>query len=462
MRPDGRATMEFQVEEKSPVSRRVEAQVSGKALGAEENKAYNRLRKTAKVNGFRKGRIPNGVLRKMYGQQVRADAMQQLVQRSMESIIGDIPNLIHVSPWKVVEARNTDGGFTFEVEVEVRPALEVGDYKGVEIKAPRVEVEDSAIDAELEKLQEQYTSLAEVEDRDKCDTGDLVSIDYAARGEGEIANLKNDDQLVEIGSGTAIAGLEDGLVGATLGETVEVEVTLPDPFPAIADMAGQKIILEVTPKVIKHKVVPALDDEFAKDTGRGDTLAELRTSIGDEKREEAEKGRAQHIDDAILAALRDANPVELPEGYIEQRAQERTQQTLSQFLQQGLPQDFLTQYASQLMSGAREEVRQSVHNEVIVESIAESEGVEISDDERESWLEARAEEAGQPLSQLRRMYTSADMAPVLDANVRREKVLELLRAEAKVEDVDPSELVDAPEAPAEDGDDADSEASEEG
>lgn len=429
--------MDFQVDEKGPVLRRVEGTITGEALGEEERKAYAKLRTSSKLKGFRHGKVPRSVLQRMYGKQVRAESMQVLVQDAVKEIVEDIPDLIHVSPWRLLDEETTDGGFRFELEVEIKPEVEVSDYSGLEVAAPPAVVSDEQVEEAIEQLREQFTTLEPVTDRDVCEPGDLVSIDYEAEGEGPLEQLRNTEQLVELGSGTAIPGLEAGLEGAKLGEERRIEVQMPDPFPAIPQVAGETIALKVTPRAIKQKQVPELDDELARQTGEAETLDELRQTHRERLETQAAERRSAAVRRRVLETLRERFPFELPQGYIDSRTEQRMAEQRRYLMAQGISPE----YVNQLLGGARdtlrEEVARSVQDEVILASVARQEQIEVSDEEREAYLTERAERTQMPPARLKRLYATPEMRESLDMELRLEKALDLLVERATVVDEEP-------------------------
>lgn len=424
--------MDFQVEEKGPVLRRVAGRIAGEALDAEERKAYAKLRTTSKLKGFRQGKVPRAVLERMFGRQVRMDSMQTLVQRAMLTIVDDIPGLIHVSPWRVVDERLEDGGFRFEVDVEIKPEVELSDYKGLEVEASSSSVDDAVVEAELERLRAEQGTLEDVTDRDVCQSGDTVRIDYEAEGEGAAEQLRNSGQVVELGSGTALEGLEAGLEGARVDEERRIELTLPESFQGLPELAGQTVVLKVTPRSIQRKVLPELDDAFAKQTGQAETLAELTEKTRARLEGEAAARRKTEIERGVLDRLRERFPFELPHGYIESRTEERIRDQVRYFVQQGLPEELALQVFQGSRDGLRLEVMRQVQDEVLLAAVARQEGLEATEEDREAHLVQRAEQTRTPVARVRRLYATPEMRDLLDTQIRLDKALALLVEHAQV------------------------------
>ena len=431
--------MEARVEEKGQVLRHVSVQVSGEVYRQEQNKAYSDLSKRAKLKGFRKGKVPRSVLKKMYGRQVRADAMRILGSQELQAAVSKIENILHVSTWTIDEEKTEDGGFAFSVDVEVKPELEPKGYLGLDVEVSPVVVTEEEVDEQIEHLRTHYTTFEPVEGRDIAETGDVLTIDFKAIGGGPLEKFQADDQTVELGSGRSIAGLEDALVGAKAGESLEVVITLPETYSPSPDLAGESITLEVEVKAIKTKIIPELDDEFARDTGEAETLDELKTKTRERLEEAKKAAQREEASDKVRAQLREEISFELPHGYIQERANHFLNDQAKGLVQRGLDADQAKQLVELRREQITQDVSQHIQDEFILDAIAAREEIQVEEEARSSFLRTRAEQTGLPVAQLVKIYQSPGMSEHLDIEVKRQQVLDMIVDQANLIEVEPKE-----------------------
>src|SRR5690554_3167239 len=336
--------MPYEVEETGNLTRLVTVTVPADERKSRVNKELKKLAKTVKIRGFRKGAVPFGEVKKRYGFEVDRDIVENLVRENLNKIVEESEQtVLHLgSPEFGDAAADDEGDITFTVDVEVRGDVDPVGYLGLKLQKEKIEITSEDVDARLEQLRDRYATLEPIAFRETIAEGDVVTFDYEAQGADEnpeLANFKGQGGQLEIGvEGSAISGLQEGLVGLAFDATKVIEVS-PDENFGIPSLAGEKIALEVTVTEVKHKVLPELDDEFAKDTGQGETLLELRAKL----REELEKGQehdAMHaLQSQVLEKLIEQNAIELPPKFVqEQLDNERNQRlrALQQAIQQGM------------------------------------------------------------------------------------------------------------------------------
>ena len=450
--------MQFEVQEKGPVLRLVEVVVSGAAVNKEESKNYAQLRKQAKVPGFRPGKVPRRVLQRMYGQRVSVDAREVLIRDHLQDILDGIEDVLHLSPWEVTEPKTDDGGFRFEVQVEVMPSFELTDYNGLNAEQPRIVIDEGEIDDKLVQLQEQNATFEPVEDRTVVAAGDFVAIDV--EGLDKATELSTKDQTIEVGNNDLLPGLSELLDGVTIGEELLLETNLPDYYPPAPELAGEAIKLQVIARSISAKVLPELDDDLALDTGEAESLEELKSKL----REELEAKQGKEAEGAgrrsLIESLRDANPFELPMQYVETRTLQRVEARLNMFAKQGLEIEKDSPLVARLVDDMRPIVSQEVHAEFVLDAIAKAEEIEISEENVRDHIAKEAESSGMPLAQLYRLYNDPNIRRMLREELLRDKVVSFLLESANIVEVDPPAPAQV-EAADTDAEDADAEATEE-
>lgn len=449
--------MPYEVEETGNLTRLVTVTVPAAERKSRVNKELKKLSKTVKIRGFRKGAVPFGEVKKRYGYEVDRDIVENLVRENLNKIVQESEQtVLHLgSPEFGDAAADNEGDITFTVDVEVRGDIDPVGYLGLKLQKEKIEVTSEDVDARLEQLRDRFATLEPIALRETIAEGDVVTFDYEAQGADEnpeLAHFKGQGGQIEIGAkGGAIAGLQEGLVGLGFDATQVIEVT-PDENFGIPSLAGEKIALEVKITEVKHKVLPELDDEFAKDTGQGETLLELRSKL----REDIEKGRehdAMHaLQSQVLEKLLAQNEVELPPKFVqEQIDNERNQRlkALQQAIQQGMDPAALgidlATYADP--EAFRPEVEEQIRVEFLLAAIFEKEGLEVEQADLMATVEHQAmHQRVQPQQFLQQLLKDPNGMAQIQQMAMLEKTRIFLVDKAEVEEVEAGSLSEEADA----------------
>lgn len=429
--------MELKVTDDSPIRRTVEVTVPATAVKGEIARRLKEIGKRVRVPGFRRGHVPMAQLRKRYGKDVRFEAIDALVRSHIGKALetDDLKGTVHVAQPELTDMGEGESGFAFSFVAERLPKVEPKDYDGVAVQQKKVEVTDEDVRTELDQLQEQHTDLVPVEDREEVAADDIVVVSYKGVGEGPAAEIHADDQTIDLADENLLDGFASGLTGAKKGEAAEVSVTLPEDFQ-LDELAGQTITLEVTVAELKRRDVPAIDDELAKQSGEAETLDELKAAIRERidssRRAEAEMDAKRRL----VAAVREANDVEIPEGYLEDQARNEVRYRLQQMQQQGMDLSVLGDQAGNLTESVKPQVRNAVLESLVLRSIAEAENIEVDEDAINAWIDEQAEATKQPKAKLRARYRNAEARNALSSRLLFDRVLEFIWSKARIEEVD--------------------------
>jgi trigger factor len=419
-----------------PESRvRVLAEVPPEELRRAIERSARALGRNLRVAGFRKGKVPPPVIIQRLGRDTVVDRAVQDGLKRWWRVALDGAGIAAVGQPKldVVTPPTDDAPLTFSIEIGVRPAAELGAYKGLEVGRRDPEIEPGAVDAELEALRVRVARPQSVSR--PAQRGDLLVIDFNGLIDGEpFDGGRGRDQMVELGSGMLIAGFEQQLEGASTGDLRNVNIDFPNveaPKDHRAeDVAGSRATFEVRVKDVLAKKLPDLDDALAQEAGC-DTLEELREEISagllaqDEERVAAEFGET--VLDAVVAAA----TVDLPAALVAARAQEIWETTLRTLDFEGVSKDVYLQIAGKTEDEALTELRPQaaieLRRDAVVAAIAGAEGMTVSDEDlraHDARTQAEAEAAGDEVAppQLSRVTRCEQ--------VLRERVLELLAREA--------------------------------
>ena len=349
--------------------------------------AFNKVKKSLNVPGFRKGRVPRQIFNKMYGEEaLYQDALNALLPEAYANAVSESKIKPVSQPEINVESMEKDSAWVLSAKVTVEPEVELGEYKGLEVMKHSTDVSDKEVADELERRRQQQAELVLKEDEPAAE-GDTVVIDFEGKVDGKpFDGGKAENYSLELGSKTFIPGFEDQLVGHKAGDEVEVKVIFPDDYQA-KDLQGKDAVFEVKIHEVKQKELPELDDDFAKDIDDDvDTLEELKAKVKDEIKEQKEAAAKNAVqEEAISKAVENAKIGDIPEAMIEDDVQRQMDQYFSGMQQQGINPDMYFKLTGTSEEDLRKQFREGseerVKTNLVLEAIVEKENIEISEDE---------------------------------------------------------------------------------
>ena len=404
--------------------------IEGKEWADAVKKAFNKIAKNVSINGFRKGQAPKALIEKRVSDNERfITAVDDNANVWMRAAL-EAEKLVPISQpqldIKAVDANGVELVFTFAVMPEVK----LGDYKGLEYNLDEVAVSDEEVDAELNRMREQY---AEVQTKDGAAAeGDTVNIDYEGfKDDVAFDGGKGTNYDLVLGSHSFIPGFEEKLVGVKAGEEKDLNLTFPENYHA-KDLKGAAVVFKVKVNEVKTKVLPEVNDEFAKDVNAAgvETVADLknmiRTRIEDGKKSQAEN----KADTALMDKLVENAEIDLPEVLVEEEVNNQIQQLAQQISQYGMN---FNQYLS-MMGKKIEDVRaeytdnatKTAKLRLILEEIAKVEALEPTEEDLENEYNNIAAQYNMPVDQVK-TYISVDM---LKRDVRNEKAYAFVKENA--------------------------------
>jgi trigger factor len=370
-----------------PESRvRVEAEVPAEEVERRIEQTAKALGRQLKIPGFRKGKVPPPVVVRRIG---REAVLDEAVRGSLGTWYVDAIDAAGIEP---VGDPDLDLGdlpgegqpLTFSIEIGVRPEAQLGDYKGLEVPRREPQVDDAAIDAQVEELRERLARLETAEDR-AAQAGDFAVVDFTGTVDGEpVEGAEARDEMVEVGAGRLPDELDAALAGMKAGDEKDVDVAFPDDHRA-EQLRGKTATFAVTVKEVKRKELPELDDEFAGDAAGFDTLDELRADVRS-KLEEAETNAidSEFREAALDAAVAQAK-VDVPDALVESRARELWEQLSTTMARQGITQEAYLRISGkteeQLVEEAKPDADRALRREAVLAAVVEAEGIEPGDDE---------------------------------------------------------------------------------
>lgn len=428
--------MDVRVNRTDGVTREVEIEVEESRVEEAVGRKLRELGRKVRIDGFRKGKVPTAVIKKRYGRSARMEAIEEVVQRVLLEALQneELEGTIHFSRPEVLEGYDR-GAVRFRFQAENFPEIEVAEYAGVKILQKDPAVSADEVDAEIEKLREELTQMVPVEDRKTVASDDVVRLSYQALGEGQVSEIHQEDQEVDLSREDLLDGFADAIVGAEVGVKKNAEIALGDDFP-VEDLQGETITLEVEVHEILRRDVPELDDAFARETGRAESLEELRSTIEAELKETREKESRNDARQRLAAEVSKLHEVELPAHYLRQQSEEQVMQQLQMFERQGINWRELQLDVNRMVEGAQQEMGPAMKQSLVLQAIAKKEGFEVSDEDVQAELERIAEENNVPAAQVAAQFSNDDAKAQLRFRLLIDRVLDFVWSKATIEVVD--------------------------
>ena len=356
--------------------------------------AYKKAKNSIYIPGFRKGKAPRNIIEKMYGEGVfYDDAINELAPEAYMYAVKEKELKVVAAPSLENANVTDDKALELTIIAVVYPEVTLGQYKGLEAVRKEAKVEDYEIEAEINTLRDRNSSIETVDREAKF--GDTVVIDYEGFNEGvAFDGGKGEGYSLEIGSNTFIPGFEVQLIGAKAGDDVDVNVTFPTEYHS-EELAGKPALFKVKVHEVKEKILPELDDEFAKDVSEFDTLEEYKKSIYDKLLEKKTNDSRDAFLDLLLAQIEENMQADINEGMIDERVDRVVEDYAQRLASQGMPfeqylQMFgmtLEQFKAQSRPGAEKQIK----SELALTKIAELENITVTEEDKDKEYQKMAD-----------------------------------------------------------------------
>ncbi len=437
--------MQSEIREISPVLFEVTVEVPWERIEKDLNDTFREIGKTARIRGFRPGKVPKKVVRQVYGRQVKAQVTGTLVEQGLMHAVQEHELHIVAQP-EMEQAPELQQGqpLTFKAKVEVRPKIDEVLTEGVEAWRRPIDVPGEDVDAEVERLRHQHAEIQALDPVRPAKEGDLITIDYEVSVDGEIKErLGATDRQVEIGDEQLLPALKEGLLGMQPGDEKTIEVVFEDDHPN-PDLQGKTAAFAVTAKSLHEKLLPEVDDEFAKDCGDYETLLELRLEI----RKRLEQGEQRHaeaeVKEQLVTSLIAHNDIPVPPSMVQQQQQQmmyEMAQLMQMTGQAGAPgEDFF--------KDLEDRAQRRVQAGILLGSLARQEGIDVTEADLNAKFQEIAEQTGKHVAKVKADYQEAQR-DALESQLLEEKVMALLAERANIREGEPPESSEPAETPEE-------------
>jgi trigger factor len=440
-----RAQMQVSEKRISPVVMELSVEVPATIVKAEIDKAYVTLGKKAHIKGFRPGKAPRDVLTRMFAPQVQNDVANAIVNDTLPKILSD-KNLTPVSQPNV-EAKTVDAKlpFSFTATFEVQPEIENVKFEGFELYRPKVEVDEKLIEEQMEGLRQRHAALKAPDPVRPAAKGDVLSIDFTLSVEGkDIKDGGGQGVQIELGSGQALPEIDEVLVGKSVGDKATAEHTFPAEHPR-EDFRAKKGTFTISVSDLKERVLPTVDDEFAKDIGF-DTLVALRADIHTKLEKNAKDRSETVLAEQIVDKLNSENTCDVPPSLVEQQARIMEQEVLQSARRMGqrITQEQYNALHGAILADAQKKVRAGL----LMAAIARKNEFKVTDEDIEKGLAELAEETGKNVAKLRVEYREKSKRDILIGMILEDKILDFIETKSTIKDGDPPKAEPTPAAAA--------------
>ncbi len=436
--------MDVVVEDVNALTKKITITLPKDGVQKKLEKAYGKLQRETKIKGFRRGKVPRTVIVRNYQGQVQAEVGEKLVQESYFDAIEQekIDPVVHPDISEPVF--NEDGSFTYVASIDIRPEFELGEYKGIEVEKVDSAVSDAAVEVEIEELRREMAPLRTA-DR-PVEVGDVIVVDFEGfHNNKAMKEVKNDNYSVDVGAGKLSPEFEEKLVGMKQGEDASHEVDFPAEYVNPV-LAGKKVEFRVSVKEVKERVLPELNDEFAKDVDeKFSTIEELKASIRETLQEEKDKRAEGDTTDRVMLKLLEGHVFDVPERLVRFEVEEMIKNTEKQLEQQGMNLESAGINREDLAKQSEETAEKRVRGDFILKKIADTEDIKVTDEDMDRAFKRIGDQYSMTVSKVKEFFQSRDdLLPFMN-EILNEKILTFLRENATFVDAAPGKKEEATE-----------------
>lgn len=394
----------------------LEVSVDGDTFKDAVTKAYLKQRKNITIPGFRKGKAPRAFIEKYYGEGVfYEDALEAIYPDAVASAIEEAKLEPVDTPYDLEIPEMGNDGVTMKFKVTVKPEVELGEYKGLKATKKSTKVTADEVKAELARMQEQNSTVSDVDDR-AVKKNDIVVIDFEGFVDGKaFEGGKAEKYELTIGSNQFIPGFEDQIIGHKIGDEFDFNVKFPEDYQA--DLASKDAVFKIKLHGIKVKDIPALDDEFAKDVSEFDTLDELKKDIKKQLEKRKNDDAENELHNTLLEEVAKGIKAEIPEAMIEKTIDDDVNEYSYRLQSQGLKLETYLKYTGMDMKGFREGFKERAETQVrlnlALEKIIEKEKIEVTEEDIEAEYKKYADAYNMDIDTIKKAVSAESLKPEL-------------------------------------------------
>jgi len=425
--------MKVTVEDISSIKKRMDIVIPQEKVSGDIDEAYNVLRKTASIKGFRPGKVPRNILERLYRDRVESEVATKLISDAYPRAIEE-QNLAPIGMPAIEKGElSYKNDFTFSVTLEIAPQIEPHDYMGMDLEKEEMNITEAMIEERMEQIRNAHAKLQAVLEDRPLKEGDMAVVNYQAyEHEKPLSKLANENFPILLGENRFNPDIEQGLIGAKRDEEKSIEVAFPPEFdnPIVA---GKTVLFKIKVLDIKEKILPDLDDEFVRDLG-GDlqTLEELKARVREQITEEETRRIERNLHDQVHKKLIESHDFEVPQGLVEIQSRKMMNELENNLRQKGLNFESAGIVPADVAENYRGIAEKQVKGSLLFKSIAEKESLAVGDSEIDEALEKVAAQVGQSKEVIADFYHHNNAMENLRAQLLEEKTLKFIVEAAKI------------------------------
>ena len=443
------ANVAVKVEEISPVKKKLSFEIPWDDVKKGLDAVYRDVAKTARIRGFRQGKIPRNILERHYKDHVEGETVSKLVNQFYWDAIKEHDIQAVTQPQIDQQGIAPDKNFSFTATVEVEPLPDPTGYLDLELEKEELRVAEQDIEDRLKEIQQMFAIMQDIEEDRGLTAGEFATLDFEGTLAGEaLKELKAENYFLEVGSGMLVPGFEDQLIGMKKGETRPIQVRFPDAYQA-AHLAGKEVSFAVTLKGLKEKKLPDINEEFVKNFEKYDSLESLKAdvlkSLEAEHKARIEADLRKLIIDKLLQNKE--NEFDVPPSFVERQIFQMMAETQRRLLARGMDKKTATELTVKMHDTFKDDARKIVLTALIIKNIGRLENISASEGEVEDRIRIMAESRGQTAEALRESLEKDDMLGHIGNEVLHQKVFDFIESKAKIRMVQKDRSADREDKP---------------
>lgn len=433
------------IEDISSVKKKLSFDIPWADVKSELDTVYRKVGKTARVKGFRPGKIPRAILEKYYREQAEEETVAGLVNQVYWKALQDKEIPAVTQPQIEQRGIERDRDFSFSAIVEVEPAVDPKDYLGLELEKEDPAVTDAELETRLQEIRQMFSTMEDMSEDRGAIEGDFITLNFTGKINGEpLKELTADNHLLEIGSGAFVPGFEEKLIGVRKGEARSFVVRFPE-TGVPGHLAGKDVEFDVNVAGIRVKRAPEIDENFIKNFEKYESLQALKADVRHNLEEEKKAKIAANLDKSISEKLLACNDFEVPDSFIEKQVHHMLYNMRERLVSGGMDSKKATEMVLKFRDQCRGDATKIVKTVILIQNIARKEGLTVDDRDVEKRIAEMAAQRAQNIETLKQSLEKDDLIDGIKSEILSRKTYEFLLEKAHITTVGASQT-EAPEA----------------
>ncbi|MBW2558317.1 MAG: trigger factor [Deltaproteobacteria bacterium] len=428
----GDMVAKVEIEEISSVKKKLSFEVLWDDVKKELDSVYKTVGKSARVKGFRPGKVPRNILEVHYKEQAEEEVISNLISKHYSEVVEK--NNIQAVAQPVIDQKGitTGADFLFDATVEIAPVVDPKDYVGLDLEREELDITEADIEERLDQIRQMHAVLKDVEGDRGLVNNDFAVIDFDGKLDGEARKeLASKDHTLEIGSGSFVPGFEEQMLGMKRGESKDITVTFPEDYGA-TDIAGKEVLFSVTLKSIREKILPEVDEEFVKNFDKYESLEDLKKDIKKSLGEDGEAKIQADLRNTMIDKLLENNEFEVPSAWVEKQIYSMMLDARQRMVQNGMPEDKASEVSYNLHDGFNDTAARLVKASFIFNEIAKKESIEVTEKDVEDRLTILAQKYAQDYEAVKKAYETNNMEERLKDELLEQKAIAFIEEKANI------------------------------